>query len=198
MRVVGQFNLGFMICQLGADLFILDQHACDEKYNFETLQKNTTIHQQPLVRPLPVEATAMEEMTIIDNLALFEKNGFCFEVDKDQPTTKKLKITAVPFSKSTQFGVEDVHELASIVSENAGKVIRLPKARAMFASRACRSSIMIGTALDNGQMARVVAKMAEIEQPWNCPHGRPTLRHLADVSKSLRAAFSADNVLDVL
>lgn len=50
MRVVGQFNLGFMICLLGSDLFILDQHACDEKYNFEVLQKTTTIHQQPLVR----------------------------------------------------------------------------------------------------------------------------------------------------
>lgn len=50
MRVVGQFNLGFIICLLGADLFILDQHACDEIYNFEVLQKTTTIHQQPLVR----------------------------------------------------------------------------------------------------------------------------------------------------
>lgn len=50
MRVVGQFNLGFMICLLGSDLFILDQHACDEKYNFEVLQKTTIIHQQPLVR----------------------------------------------------------------------------------------------------------------------------------------------------
>lgn len=50
MRVVGQFNLGFMICLLGSDLFILDQHACDEKYNFEVLQETTTIHQQPLVR----------------------------------------------------------------------------------------------------------------------------------------------------
>lgn len=50
MRVVGQFNLGFMICLLGSDLFIMDQHACDEKYNFEVLQETTTIHQQPLVR----------------------------------------------------------------------------------------------------------------------------------------------------
>lgn len=33
-----QFNLGFIIARIGADVFILDQHACDEKYNFETLQ----------------------------------------------------------------------------------------------------------------------------------------------------------------
>jgi DNA mismatch repair protein PMS2 len=32
MRIVGQFNLGFIIAALGTDLYILDQHACDEKY----------------------------------------------------------------------------------------------------------------------------------------------------------------------
>ncbi|CAM9544259.1 unnamed protein product [Ectocarpus sp. 6 AP-2014] len=197
MRVVGQFNLGFMICLLGSDLFIMDQHACDEKYNFEVLQQTTTIHQQPLVRPLPLETSASEEMTIIDNIALFERNGFRFTIDDDQPTTKKLKITAIPFSKGTQFGVDDVHELASIVADNTnpGEMVRLPKARAMFASRACRSSFMIGKALDKGQMARVVAKMATIEQPWNCPHGRPTMRHLADVSASLRTAAGLEPLL---
>lgn len=119
------------------------------------------------------------------------------QIDDDQPTTKKLKITAIPFSKGTQFGVDDVHELASIVADNTnpGEMVRLPKARAMFASRACRSSVMIGKALDKGQMARVVAKMATIEQPWNCPHGRPTMRHLADVSASLRAAAGLEPLL---
>jgi len=33
-----QFNLGFIIARIGADVFILDQHASDEKYNFERLQ----------------------------------------------------------------------------------------------------------------------------------------------------------------
>ena len=32
MSVLGQFNLGFIIAQLDQDLYILDQHACDEKY----------------------------------------------------------------------------------------------------------------------------------------------------------------------
>lgn len=81
-------------------------------------------------------------------------------------------------------------------NNSPGEMVRLPKARAMFASRACRSSIMIGKALDKGQMERVVAKMATIEQPWNCPHGRPTMRHLADVSKSLRTATGLDPLLE--
>ncbi|KIY99177.1 hypothetical protein MNEG_8784 [Monoraphidium neglectum] len=49
----------------------------------------------------------------------------------------------------------------------------------MLASRACRSSIMIGRALDPPLMRRILARLAELDAPWNCPHGRPTMRHLA-------------------
>ncbi len=49
MKVVGQFNLGFIIAKLDNDLFIIDQHATDEKYNFEILQNTTTLASQKLV-----------------------------------------------------------------------------------------------------------------------------------------------------
>jgi DNA mismatch repair protein PMS2 len=49
----------------------------------------------------------------------------------------------------------------------------------MLASRACRSSIMIGRALDGPSMARILGRLSELDAPWNCPHGRPTMRHLA-------------------
>ena len=51
----------------------------------------------------------------------------------------------------------------------------------MFASRACRKSIMVGTALNIHQMKKLVSHMSDIEQPWNCPHGRPTMRHLVNL-----------------
>lgn len=60
MDIIGQFNLGFIICRrrkpVGEassamdDLFIVDQHAADEKYNFETLQSTTKIQSQKLLR----------------------------------------------------------------------------------------------------------------------------------------------------
>lgn len=50
MEIIGQFNLGFIITRLNNDLFIIDQHATDEKYNFEDLQKNTVLDSQVLVR----------------------------------------------------------------------------------------------------------------------------------------------------
>jgi len=64
-------------------------------------------------------------------------------------------------------------------------LVRLPKAVAMFASRACRSSIMIGTALSRKEMIVLVLKMKEVKRPWICAHGRPTMRHVHQLSDIL-------------
>ena len=61
---------------------------------------------------------------------------------------------------------------------NSGQHYRPSRVRAMFASRACRTSVMVGTSLAQQDMYKLVRHMGEIEQPWNCPHGRPTIRHL--------------------
>ena len=55
----------------------------------------------------------------------------------------------------------------------------LCRVRAMLAMRACRSSIMIGKHLDRQTMRQIVGNLAQLDSPWNCPHGRPTMRHLA-------------------
>ena len=64
MDVVGQFNLGFIIARLGRDLFMVDQHASDEKYNFERLQAGTVLNRQPLVLPQKLQLSAPEEITV--------------------------------------------------------------------------------------------------------------------------------------
>ena len=48
----------------------------------------------------------------------------------------------------------------------------------MLASRACRSSVMIGKPLASPAMQAMLDRMAGLVSPWNCPHGRPTMRHL--------------------
>jgi len=45
-----QFNLGFIITRLNRDLFIIDQHATDEKFNYERLETGTVLHSQKLIR----------------------------------------------------------------------------------------------------------------------------------------------------
>jgi DNA mismatch repair protein PMS2 len=187
--IVGQFNNGFIVAGTGKDLFILDQHACDEKTKFEYLQAHTVIHEQRLLFPRPIDLTAGEQLVIREYMDVFNRNGFYFDDETgDEGQVRGLRLSAIPFSKNVQFGDEDVRELASLVSAcaDAGSSvvssIRLPKARLMFASRACRSAVMIGDSLSRDRMRRIVQKMATLNQPWNCPHGRPTMRHLVDLA----------------
>lgn len=181
MEVLGQFNLGFIIARTGEDLFIVDQHAADEKFQFETLQNRTKIHTQRLIAPLALRLTAADELVIMEHLHVFRKNGFEIEVDVDALPTQRLRLVALPFSKDTVFGPSDISELVMLLSEAPGQSCRLPKLRSMFAMRACRSAIMIGTALEPSKMRQLVLQLAQLDQPWNCPHGRPTIRHLCDM-----------------
>ena len=57
MEIIGQFNQGFIITKHGDDLFIIDQHASDEKYNFEEQQRNTVLKSQRLICPQSLELT---------------------------------------------------------------------------------------------------------------------------------------------
>ncbi|KAL2945411.1 DNA mismatch repair protein PMS1 [Bienertia sinuspersici] len=195
MKVIGQFNLGFIIGKLDEDLFIVDQHAADEKHNFERLSESTIMNQQPLLRPISLELSPEEEIIASMHMDIIRKNGFSLEEDLDASPGNRFKLKSVPFSKNITFGVEDVKELISTVSDGQGECsimssykmdtsdsICPSRVRAMLASRACRSSIMVGDALGRNEMQKILEHLAELKSPWNCPHGRPTMRHLVNLS----------------
>ena len=71
------------------------------------------------------------------------------------------------------------------------EVLRPKKIYAMLASRACRQSIMIGKDLDHKTMRKVVTNLTTLESPWNCPHGRPTLRFLKKLEKDIYVGHEA-------
>uniref|UniRef100_A0A8C1JEP0 Mismatch repair endonuclease PMS2 n=1 Tax=Cyprinus carpio TaxID=7962 RepID=A0A8C1JEP0_CYPCA len=181
MEIIGQFNLGFIITKLKSDLFIIDQHATDEKYNFEMLQKNTVLKGQRLIAPQSLHLPAISETVLMENLEIFRKNGFDFLVDEDAQVMERVKLVSLPTSKNWTFGPSDIEELIFMLSDSPGIMCRPSRVRQMFASRACRKSVMVGTALNTSEMKKLVLHMGEIEQPWNCPHGRPTMRHLANL-----------------
>ena len=202
MKIVGQFNLGFILAvrpheSLGDpskqsnedELFIIDQHASDEKYNFERLQAETVVGNQRLVRPVTLDLTAVEEEIVLENHEVLEKNGFVVEIDTSGESLvgQRCKLISLPLSKEVVFDTKDLEELIQLLAEAPGlgssEVIRPGKVRKMFAMRACRSSIMIGKTLSWKQMEKVVTHMGTIDKPWNCPHGRPTMRHLCGLNK---------------
>ena len=232
MSIIGQFNLGFILARdHNNNLWILDQHACDEKYNFERLCKETVIHEQKLIAPLPLELSPSEEHCVLEHMDIFERNGFRFSYDPDKEQRHRLSVTALPHSgsggdgrKAVQFGKEDVGALCAMLgadgsssaegyiagfgsgadgsgmvgnnavrrfaglagSHNGSSVMRLPKAIAMFASRACRGSIMIGTALSDKDQKKILHKLDSTDDPWTCAHGRPTMSHVSCLSQQLK------------
>ncbi|KAM5359404.1 hypothetical protein ACJZ2D_014494 [Fusarium nematophilum] len=192
MRIAGQFNLGFIIAIRPAknrsddelelseqdELFIIDQHATDEKYNFERLQEIHILQSQRLVYPKRLELTALEEEIVMQNIPAIEANGFKIQVDTsgEEPVGSRCEVLALPMSRETTFTLEDFEELIALLGEESSESKHIPrpsKVRKIFASRACRSSIMIGKPLTQGQMETGVGAMTNHGAP-QC-HGDLTL-----------------------
>ncbi|KAI8878118.1 DNA mismatch repair protein MutL [Backusella circina FSU 941] len=184
MQVIGQFNKGFMITNLDdTDLYIIDQHASDEKYNFETLQATTQMKSQRLFQPRSLDLTASEELVVMDHIEIFKQNGFEVKVSPENEPTQRVQLVSVAQSKNTMFDHNDFSELVFKIRERPGEMVHCSKTRDMFASRACHKAVRIGQALTKKQMKQIINHMGEIDQPWNCPHGRPTMRHLCSLAK---------------
>ncbi|EGG04475.1 uncharacterized protein MELLADRAFT_37375, partial [Melampsora larici-populina 98AG31] len=175
MKIIGQFNLGFIIVGLGEeDVLIVDQHASDEKYNFERLQRDTKLSGQRLLTPRTLDLPAAEELTAMEHRDLLEMNGFGILIDEDAPVGQRVKLVAQPVSRDTIWGPSGMS--FCLCSLTGAPPLRPSKTRKMFASRACRSSVMIGDSLTTGQMRSILDHMGMMEEPWACPHGRPTMR----------------------
>ncbi|RMY62982.1 hypothetical protein D0865_00153 [Hortaea werneckii] len=159
MVIIGQFNLGFILAIRPAsndgdqdELFIIDQHAADEKYNYERLQRTVTLQSQRLVRPKALELTAIEEEIILNNPGALKANGFEIDTMLDDDSTagtdpgNRCRLLTLPISGEKTFDVSDLEELLHLLSEappGSSEIPRPKKVQRILAMRACRSSIMI-------------------------------------------------------
>jgi DNA mismatch repair protein PMS2 len=201
MRVIGQFNCGFILALLGRDLFIVDQHAADEKFNYERLLRSYQPKPQKLVKGIPVPVEPLELQLMLEHRASLAEHGFMFDepqnmtddgIENAECTSSASKkcatmgsssitVTAVPVLQYDEVHASDIHELSEQLVQQGTIVRPLRAVWHSIATRACRSSIMIGKRLDLRVMGEVVEHLSELDLPWNCPHGRPTLRHLGVV-----------------
>ncbi|RMY96463.1 hypothetical protein D0862_08524 [Hortaea werneckii] len=152
MIVIGQFNLGFILairpaCNDGDqdELFIIDQHAADEKFNYERLQRTVTLQSQRLVRPKALELTAIEEEIILNNPGALKANGFEIETMLDDDLTggadpgNRCRLLTLPISGEKTFDVSDLEELLHLLSEappGSSEIPRPKKVQRILAMRA--------------------------------------------------------------
>jgi len=146
---------------------------------------NTVIETQNLVVSMPLELSAANEMVVIDNLDVFKKLGFGVVVDDSAAPGHRIRLVSIPISKEWTAGKEDIEEIVGKIIDTPIELLKdykLDTFKRVIASRACRSSVMIGTSLYNSHMKTIVSKMSQLQNPWHCAHNRPTIRHLVNLS----------------
>ena len=188
MNIIGQFNKGFIITKLNTHLFIIDQHASDEKSNYEHLLNELKLSKQPTIAPIKVELLSIaEKNTIYSQKDIYSQLGFDIKKDMDE-----LYLLSFPSIYSYSFKYEDFinifHKLQDKNFKLAEKEELIKKlflsdsVLRYIATKACRMSIMVGDELTKTKMKSIVRKMADLLSPWNCPHGRPTMRFLYNLN----------------
>ncbi|GET92671.1 mismatch repair protein PMS1, putative [Leishmania tarentolae] len=180
MRVIGQFNHGFIISILpNGDVFVVDQHASDEKYNYERLLRTYEATPQPLVLPVSVAMSAHEVDLAVEHKVTLQQHGF--KVNRGSDDTKLL-VYSLPVLPYDVVSASDVMELVQQLVQYGTITKPLRAVWHSMATKACRSSIMIGTPLTVKRMKLILDRLSHLDQPWNCPHGRPTLRLLCNIA----------------
>ncbi len=217
MKVLGQFNKGFIIGLLENEIFIIDQHAGDEKFNYENLIKNARIVKQPLIYPLEITNLSLaNKINAYENKDFYKKLGY--ELKYDNKDSNKLLTLTIPTIYNYKFKNDDFESIFSKVeiektksnilrgmTDNSGdkdnkennenkienenesninKPIDILISEPVLnhiATNACRSSIMIGDSLDKKKMKIILVNLSKCLSPWNCPHGRPTIRFLKKI-----------------
>ena len=173
LRVIGQFNKTYIIGEFAGELYLIDQHAAHEKILFEKytdeIRKDHVIAQL-LLSPEVVELNNEEYIIYRENTDLFENLGFNIE-GFGQNT---VCIREVPFI----LGKPDIKEFFISVLENLRRMGSGSTVEVKFnsiARMACRSAVKARDNLSDIEMKALVEALKYIDDPYTCPHGRPTI-----------------------
>src|SRR3989338_659516 len=170
MSVIGQMHRTYILAEADSGLLILDQHAVEERVNFEEfLKKSNKQISQPLLKPDVLDLTLKEYLLLKENIILFQKLGFNLE----EFGSNTFVVRSVPILLGL---IIQNHFLKDVINEaaNATKLTN-DFIEHKIATKACRASIKAGDNLTLPQMNDLLKRLANCENPFNCPHGRPTV-----------------------
>ena len=171
-KYVGQVFNTYIIIQIDEKMYIIDQHAAHERLLFEQFKENYYSKDrniQMLLIPYLVELTPKEKHIALDNIEMFEKSGFIVEEFGDNT----LKISGVP---NIGYDIDYSGMFKDIIDEILGviKTERSEKEHRFLATLACKAAVKGNMKLDQKEQIKLIDKMVKLENPFTCPHGRPT------------------------
>lgn len=173
--VIGQFRNTYIICETGDELILVDQHAAHERVVYERLcrarKSGRPLQAQRLLVPETVdlgygEVPAMERM-------LPELHAMGFEIEFFGGETFVVK--AVPGI----LGGRKISPLITDIAEAAERLGGAPDVSGLvdqcIVLAACHGAIRANQRLSENEMTSLLRQLDECENPFNCPHGRPTV-----------------------
>ena len=177
MSVIGQMHGKFILAQGEKGLYIIDQHAAQERVHYEQILEK-------LDRPGPM-------MDLLVPISLRVSRDIVDRLDELNEQVKEFKIVFEAFGddrlvvRSVPYWMEKIDEerlLMDLIdyfkNENMQKRQAIQKKQ--IATMACHASIRFNRILNIEEMNEVVAQLAKCNQPYECPHGRPTFILLED------------------
>ena len=172
-RIIGQVFDTYWIVQYRDKMFIIDQHAAHEKVNYERMVKrmHEGVHPtQMLMPPVIVSLTSSEENVLLDNKESFEKIGF--EIEHFGGNEYALR--GVPVDLFGHSEKELFLAILDEITENPG-IGPYKSIDEKIAGMACKASVKGGDRIGYEQAEKLIDELLTLDNPYNCPHGRPTI-----------------------
>ena len=187
LAIVGQFHHTYIVCESGQEIFLIDQHAAHERVVFEKLKKRVRARKpvsQGLLVPETVELTFRESAALEPVLSELEQAGLLLE----QFGQNTYIVKAVPELISDTDAVRLVQELAQTLAE-IGLAPEIDHRRDEALSvMACHGAVRANQRLNEKEMRALLNQLDDCDNPWHCPHGRPTIIHwsLRDIERQFK------------
>jgi DNA mismatch repair protein MutL len=173
LRVIGQFDKTYIICEHEDILYLIDQHAAHEKILFEKYLKdieNSHIQVQSLLIPCVINLIMDDYEIVLENKEVFEKAGFLIEDFGDTSILLKEVPYFLDKLNPKTLLIDIIDNLKNLGS---GKTTEVKYNR--IATMACKAAVKAHDLLSMEEMYELINTMRYIEDPFHCPHGRPTI-----------------------
>jgi DNA mismatch repair protein MutL len=178
ISLIGQILYTYIVAQSGDELLLIDQHAAHERVLFDRLmgsEKEGKREQQELLSPMTLELTPKQMNFMTQNLELLSSMGF--EIEPFGGNT--FQVRAVPVVLREIIDSKTLHdiidELVDVGKTKHEEEIR-EKAMAIVA---CHSAIRAGEELSRIEMKSLMESLYATENPYSCPHGRPSIMSIS-------------------
>ncbi len=170
---IGQMHGTYILAQNEEGLYIIDQHAAQERIKYEFFREKvgqTTKEVQELLVPLTFEFTAAEYATIHEYKHYLEDIGLYFEEFGQHTLIVRSHPRWFPKGKEKETIEDIVHQL---IQERHISIKKLRESLAIMMS--CKGSIKANRYLRDDEIEALLDQLRQASDPFTCPHGRPVI-----------------------